>query len=95
MCIRICRLRWLCSSSKANARPPEKGSFPLDHFHECKTFMEKYMACMKRESNTHAACRDETKACVPRLPVLYVRVSSEATILMGVDHRFYVRHSLT
>lgn len=52
-------------SSKANAKAPEKGSFPLDHFHECKTFMEKYMACMKRESHTHASCREETKACAP------------------------------
>ena len=51
-------------SSKINTTPPEKGSFPLDHFHECKTFMEKYMACMKRESNTHLACREETKAYV-------------------------------
>ena len=50
--------------SKANAKPPEKGSFPLDHFHECKTFMEKYMACLKRESNSHANCREETKAYV-------------------------------
>ena len=60
------------SSSKANAKPPEKGSFPLDHFHECKAFMEKYMACMKREANTHAACREETKACVP-LPAATLR----------------------
>jgi len=53
------------ASSKASAKPPEKGSFPLDHFHECKTFMEKYMACLKREANAHASCREETKACAP------------------------------
>ena len=56
-------------SSKINTTPPEKGSFPLDHFHECKTFMEKYMACMKRESNTHLACREETKAYVQNVCV--------------------------
>ena len=36
--------------SKASVSPPQKGSFPLDHFHECKSLMEKYMACMKKES---------------------------------------------
>lgn len=58
------------ASSKASAKAPEKGSFPLDHFHECKTFMEKYMACLKREANAHAACREETKACAPSPPKL-------------------------
>eukprot|EP00286_Rhodomonas_abbreviata_P005958 CAMPEP_0181325064 /NCGR_PEP_ID=MMETSP1101-20121128/20711_1 /TAXON_ID=46948 /ORGANISM="Rhodomonas abbreviata, Strain Caron Lab Isolate" /LENGTH=103 /DNA_ID=CAMNT_0023433317 /DNA_START=74 /DNA_END=382 /DNA_ORIENTATION=+ len=41
---------------------PDKGSFPLDHFNECKAAMEKYLACMKKNENAHALCRDETKA---------------------------------
>ncbi|EKX41449.1 hypothetical protein GUITHDRAFT_60979, partial [Guillardia theta CCMP2712] len=49
-------------SSKANARPPKKGSFPLDHFGECKEAMSRYMACMKNNDHAHATCREETKA---------------------------------
>lgn len=29
------------------ARPPDKGSFPLDHFGECSEAKAKYMGCLK------------------------------------------------
>jgi hypothetical protein len=33
--------------AKAKPMPPLKGSFPLDHFGECKDFMLAYAQCMK------------------------------------------------
>jgi len=49
------------ASRQMNSRPPEKGSFPLDHFNECTKVMEGYLACMKANQSAHASCRDETK----------------------------------
>ncbi|KAM5229221.1 cytochrome c oxidase assembly protein COX19 [Ctenodactylus gundi] len=43
-------------------RPPDKGSFPLDHFGECKTFKEKFMKCLRDSNFENAACRSESKA---------------------------------
>lgn len=40
---------------------PDKGSFPLDHFGDCKEFMKKYMICIKSNNNDSSACRDEIK----------------------------------
>ncbi|EMG46102.1 COX19 Cytochrome c oxidase assembly protein COX19 [Candida maltosa Xu316] len=38
--------------------PPERGSFPLDHEGECKSFMESYLKCMKFTENKNAPnCR--------------------------------------
>jgi cytochrome c oxidase assembly protein subunit 19 len=37
--------------------PPEKGSFPLDHFHECKSIHWKYLRCLKENKNDSFACR--------------------------------------
>lgn len=38
--------------------PPERGSFPLDHFGDCKEEMVKYMKCMKLVNNENAPnCR--------------------------------------
>eukprot|EP00913_Durusdinium_trenchii_P027461 g25756.t1 len=28
-------------------RPPDKGSFPLDHFSECSDLKEEYLRCLK------------------------------------------------
>ena len=43
-------------------KPPEKGSFPLDHDGECKKFMVKYMACLKANQKESGQCREESKA---------------------------------
>lgn len=40
---------------------PDKGSFPLDHFGDCKEFMKKYMICIKTHDNNSSACREEIK----------------------------------
>ena len=42
-------------------RPPDKGSFPLDHDGECKRFMLSYMRCL-RENHSHSVqWRGESK----------------------------------
>ncbi|XP_056660295.1 cytochrome c oxidase assembly protein COX19 [Monodelphis domestica] len=42
-------------------RPPDKGSFPLDHFGECKAFKEKFMKCLRDNNFENTLCRKESK----------------------------------
>ncbi|KAK9470455.1 uncharacterized protein V1510DRAFT_404997 [Dipodascopsis tothii] len=38
--------------------PPERGSFPLDHDGECKTYMRKYLKCMSESRSVNVQdCR--------------------------------------
>lgn len=39
------------------ARPPDKGSFPLDHFHECDKFADLYMRCLDKHELMPKRCR--------------------------------------
>lgn len=48
-------------SSKPNAKPPQKGSFPLDHDGECRNFMVKYMRCLMANNKDTTQCRQESK----------------------------------
>ena len=48
-------------SSRSNAKPPQKGSFPLDHDNECKDFMIKYMQCLRINKKDASLCRGESK----------------------------------
>jgi cytochrome c oxidase assembly protein subunit 19 len=41
--------------------PPDKGSFPLDHEGECKTFMLKYMKCLHQGDGVNTECRQAAK----------------------------------
>nr|XP_012803123.2 cytochrome c oxidase assembly protein COX19-like [Jaculus jaculus] len=41
--------------------PLDKGSFPLDHFGECKNFKEKFMKCLRDNRFENALCRNECK----------------------------------
>ncbi|KAJ3992018.1 hypothetical protein F5050DRAFT_1031446 [Lentinula boryana] len=41
--------------------PPDRGSFPLDHYAECKEQMMLYMNCLKSNSSTSTACQDLSK----------------------------------
>nr|XP_033818643.1 cytochrome c oxidase assembly protein COX19 [Geotrypetes seraphini] len=43
-------------------RPPDKGSFPLDHYGECKYFKEKFMKCLRENNFESALCRLESKS---------------------------------
>lgn len=42
--------------------PPEKGSFPLDHFRECTAVMQDYLKCMREHGNEGKYCRALSKA---------------------------------
>ncbi|WOO85108.1 Cytochrome c oxidase assembly protein COX19 [Vanrija pseudolonga] len=41
--------------------PPQRGSFPLDHDGECKTFMLSYMKCLKSHGSDGGQCRPEAR----------------------------------
>ncbi|ETV88127.1 hypothetical protein, variant [Aphanomyces astaci] len=41
----------------SQAKPPEKGSFPLDHYGECKDQMKTFLACLKGAKNSHIDCK--------------------------------------
>lgn len=44
--------------SSLRPTPPQRGSFPLDHFGDCTEQMEKYMKCLKLVKNDNAPnCR--------------------------------------
>ena len=45
----------------APPRPPERGSFPLDHDGECTVPMRLYLDCMKSSQNDNSRCREESK----------------------------------
>lgn len=40
------------------SKPPINGSFPLDHFKECKTIVSKYLFCLKEHDSMSKKCRD-------------------------------------
>ncbi|XP_061411022.1 cytochrome c oxidase assembly protein COX19 [Lethenteron reissneri] len=42
-------------------RPPEKGSFPLDHLGECKEFKEAFMKCLSECNYENVQCRLQAK----------------------------------
>lgn len=45
-----------------SARPPDKGSFPIDHLSECKKTMIDYLKCLKDYKFEGDKCRDLSKA---------------------------------
>lgn len=38
-------------------KPPERGSFPLDHFNECTKLKEDYVRCLKAHNHDNMSCR--------------------------------------
>lgn len=44
------------------SKKPDKGSFPLDHFQECKEEAEAYQNCLKLHDNFPKKCRSKQKA---------------------------------
>ncbi|RWS27822.1 Cytochrome c oxidase assembly protein COX19-like protein [Leptotrombidium deliense] len=42
-------------------RPPDKGSFPLDHENECKKSMIDYLECLRSCSLNTSECREQAK----------------------------------
>ncbi|XP_078274670.1 cytochrome c oxidase assembly protein COX19 [Rhinoraja longicauda] len=47
-------------SKSFSPRPPERGSFPLDHLGECKEFKEKFMSCLKESKFDSSVCREQS-----------------------------------
>lgn len=43
------------------ASPPDKGSFPLDHFQECQDLAEKYRICLAQASGIPKKCKEEAR----------------------------------
>ena len=43
------------------AKPPEKGSFPLDHGGECKPQADTFKKCMSEHGSRHAPCKSIAK----------------------------------
>eukprot|EP00392_Amoebophrya_sp_AT5.2_P011827 g11917.t1 len=41
--------------------PPDRGSFPLDHWNDCTGLKDDYLACLKRNMNDNLSCRFLTK----------------------------------
>src|SRR5947199_234538 len=42
-------------------RPPDKGSFPLDHDGECKHLMVAYLTCLQKTDCDSSSCRELSK----------------------------------
>ncbi|EPY49919.1 copper chaperone [Schizosaccharomyces cryophilus OY26] len=45
----------------ASKEPPERGSFPLDHFGECTYVMREYLECIKTNRSQQQECRPLAK----------------------------------
>ncbi|KAI0639035.1 hypothetical protein C8Q77DRAFT_1045001 [Trametes polyzona] len=41
--------------------PPDRGSFPLDHYGECKQYMQMYLDCLRKNTNNSTPCRHLNK----------------------------------
>ncbi|KAM0750284.1 hypothetical protein T439DRAFT_326240 [Meredithblackwellia eburnea MCA 4105] len=49
------------STLSFGAKPPDRGSFPLDHDGECKEYMKRYLNCMKTAKSQSTDCRQLSK----------------------------------
>mmetsp|Transcript_130139 Transcript_130139/g.278080 ORF Transcript_130139/g.278080 Transcript_130139/m.278080 type:complete len:137 (-) Transcript_130139:92-502(-) len=38
-------------------KPPDKGSFPLDHFNECSSLKAEYLRCLREHNFDNMSCR--------------------------------------
>lgn len=60
---RVCSAMNFAKLSEApTPRAPLKGSFPLDHFHECSRQQTEYMACLKQTDNDSLRCKTLAQA---------------------------------
>ncbi|KAH8086642.1 hypothetical protein BXZ70DRAFT_1002241 [Cristinia sonorae] len=40
-----------------SVNPPDRGAFPLDHYGECKDYMQLYLDCLRKSGSESTACR--------------------------------------
>lgn len=52
----------LPAPKQVKGKPPDKGSFPIDHFNECLRPKEEYMQCLKTSKYETMSCRHLSKA---------------------------------
>ncbi|KAG8345262.1 hypothetical protein TRVL_03911 [Trypanosoma vivax] len=50
------------NSMRVNAKAPDLGAFPLDHYRECKGEIEDYYRCLKSNEYVAPMCRDSVRA---------------------------------
>ncbi|VDM32410.1 unnamed protein product [Hydatigera taeniaeformis] len=50
------------ANPRNQVKPPDKGSFPLDHMGVCKAMRDKWVACMKNHDWDSGKCRPESAA---------------------------------
>ncbi|CAI7993252.1 Cytochrome c oxidase assembly protein COX19 [Geodia barretti] len=50
------------SQKALKPKPPDKGSFPLDHDGECRDHMMKFLSCLKEKGSDNSLCRDESQS---------------------------------
>lgn len=48
-------------NKKASVVPPEKGSFPIDHFKECQDIVDKYLKCISKHELMPKRCQELQK----------------------------------
>lgn len=44
--------------SRPSVIPPDKGSFPIDHFKECEQLVQKYIKCVNKHQMMPKRCQD-------------------------------------
>eukprot|EP01065_Artemidia_motanka_P024199 TRINITY_DN28839_c0_g2_i1.p3 TRINITY_DN28839_c0_g2~~TRINITY_DN28839_c0_g2_i1.p3 ORF type:complete len:148 (+),score=24.68 TRINITY_DN28839_c0_g2_i1:43-444(+) len=47
--------------TRQQIRPPDLGSFPLDHLSECRDRIEAYYVCLGEHNNLAPKCREEAR----------------------------------
>jgi cytochrome c oxidase assembly protein subunit 19 len=46
------------SRTKSSVVPPDKGSFPIDHFKECDELVKKYLKCVQKHELMPKRCQN-------------------------------------
>lgn len=49
------------SGFRSQPKAPELGSFPLDHYRECRNEIEDYYRCLQVNQHMAPKCRDQTR----------------------------------
>eukprot|EP01128_Nolandella_sp_AFSM9_P009250 TRINITY_DN586_c0_g1_i3.p1 TRINITY_DN586_c0_g1~~TRINITY_DN586_c0_g1_i3.p1 ORF type:complete len:117 (-),score=24.08 TRINITY_DN586_c0_g1_i3:49-399(-) len=83
----------LSRTKTLNPTPPEKGSFPLDHFGECDAEMHTYKQCLQTYESVSRYCEDAAKGyldCRMRTCAFLSLTSSE----LSYSHSFFTCPSL-
>jgi cytochrome c oxidase assembly protein subunit 19 len=47
----------ISSKTRAGVSPPERGSFPIDHFKECTDIISKYLSCISKHELMPKRCQ--------------------------------------